>query len=689
MNEYTLNWSNNLIKPPFVINPREQIDGVCSLTLYGKGAPQYGEGLQENLIRMLEHFCSDTPPPTPTRGQTWYDVTQDALKAYNGNTWQHVASSASLATQNAGDNSSAIATTEFVQTAIGGRLVKAIDGSAYRSLTIEEAGHAIIEFTGTITANIVVLIPASAARSWIVKNSTTGGNFTVTVKVTIPGNGVTVTRGKTAILSSNGVDVGYADTDLLSRILLVDGAGSGLDADLLDGQQGSFYAPVSSPELQGTPKTPTAPEDTSTMQIASTAFVLRQAATNVPTMDDGTGAVGSSKKYARSDHVHPSDTSKAPIASPTFTGIPVAPTAAVNTNTTQLATTAFVLGQGATVAPPMNGGTAAAGTSNAFARSDHVHPSDTSKAPIASPTFTGIPAAPTAAPGTNTTQIATTEFVTSAVAAGGGGSGGSGGGEINFEIDPLKIKMDGTAFVGVASTVPRADHVHPSDTTRAAIESPVFTGIPRAPTAAPGIFTQQLATTEFVKQNSWTSAGAVQVATMSFTINATHMGKVIAVNVAGAVITLPAASLFPEGTGFVIRANEKCSINGTIHGLYKGFNPSLAQGATMLVQQYDNSWQVVLNSLREDYAELGPTSGFLKLQGGAWIQWGNTTQNLTANVQSSFIAFPYAFPSYINSINVQNNNGYNLALTHITTAGFACTQNGSSLTMIGWIAFGW
>lgn len=37
------------------------------------------------------------------------------------------------------------------------------------------------------------------------------------------------------------------------------------------------------------------------------------------------------------------------------------------------------------------------------------------KAPLASPTFTGAPKAPTAAAGTNTTQLATTEFVTNAV----------------------------------------------------------------------------------------------------------------------------------------------------------------------------------------------------------------------------------------------------------------------------------
>jgi ribonuclease HI len=86
----------------------------------------------------------------------------------------------------------------------------------------------------------------------------------------------------------------------------------------------------------------------------------------------------------------------APRASPTFTGVPAAPTAAVDTNTTQLATTAFVVGQAAAATSPMDG-TATVGTSLRYARQDHVHPTDTSRAPLASPTFTGIPAAPTAA----------------------------------------------------------------------------------------------------------------------------------------------------------------------------------------------------------------------------------------------------------------------------------------------------
>lgn len=57
---------------------------------------------------------------------------------------------------------------------------------------------------------------------------------------------------------------------------------------------------------------------------------------------DGTSAVGTSSDYARGDHRHPTDTSRAPLASPAFTGTPTAPTAAAETNTTQVATTAFV-----------------------------------------------------------------------------------------------------------------------------------------------------------------------------------------------------------------------------------------------------------------------------------------------------------------------------------------------------------
>lgn len=68
---------------------------------------------------------------------------------------------------------------------------------------------------------------------------------------------------------------------------------------------------------------------------------------------------------------------KAPLASPTFTGIPKATTAAADTNTTQIATTAFVIGQASSSAPLGLADTATVGTSKKYARADHQHPMPT------------------------------------------------------------------------------------------------------------------------------------------------------------------------------------------------------------------------------------------------------------------------------------------------------------------------
>lgn len=64
------------------------------------------------------------------------------------------------------------------------------------------------------------------------------------------------------------------------------------------------------------------------------------------------------------------------LSSPAL-GAATATTAAADTNTTQAATTAFVIGQASAVAPAALG-VAAVGTSLRFARADHVHASPTS-----------------------------------------------------------------------------------------------------------------------------------------------------------------------------------------------------------------------------------------------------------------------------------------------------------------------
>jgi hypothetical protein len=139
---------------------------------------------------------------------------------------------------------------------------------------------------------------------------------------------------------------------------------------------------------------------------------------------------------------------KAPLTSPALTGTPSAPTAVSGTNTTQVATTAFVqqaivdFGPGDMLkaaydanndgkvdaaevadAAPWAGIT---GKPTSFTPASHSHPISQvtglqaaldAKAALASPALTGTPTAPTAVAGTNTTQLATTAFVAVAIGA--------------------------------------------------------------------------------------------------------------------------------------------------------------------------------------------------------------------------------------------------------------------------------
>lgn len=106
---------------------------------------------------------------------------------------------------------------------------------------------------------------------------------------------------------------------LLIDIKTVDGAGSGLDADLLDGQQGSYYAPLASPTFTGTVGGITKAmvglgNVDNTSDVNKPISTLQQTALNL----------------------------KAPIESPTFTGAPTAPTPAITDNTGKIATTQHI-----------------------------------------------------------------------------------------------------------------------------------------------------------------------------------------------------------------------------------------------------------------------------------------------------------------------------------------------------------
>lgn len=158
-------------------------------------------------------------------------------------------------------------------------------------------------------------------------------------------------------------------------------------------------APLASPVLTGTPQAPTANVGTATNQIASTAFVSNQ----ISGLSTGViSVIGSSGIVTLAQLI---SGGLAPLSNPAFTNTPTVPTAALGTNTIQIASTAFVK---AAIANITSGVTSVLNNTGVVTLLQLI---SGGLAPLVSPAFSGIPQVPTAAKGTSTQQIASTAFV--------------------------------------------------------------------------------------------------------------------------------------------------------------------------------------------------------------------------------------------------------------------------------------
>jgi len=193
---------------------------------------------------------------------------------------------------------------------------------------------------------------------------------------------------------------------------------------------------------------------------------------------------------------------KAPLASPDLTGVPTAPTATAGTNTTQVATTAFV---GTAVANLVGTAAEALNTlgelSDALADDPNfattIATSIGTKAPINSPTFTGTVTLPS---GTVTSgmildgTIATGDIADSAITSGKIADGAVTSAKI---ADGTIVDADINASAAIAQS--KVANLTTDLADKAPLASPALTGVPTAPTAAANTNTTQVATTAFAK----------------------------------------------------------------------------------------------------------------------------------------------------------------------------------------------
>lgn len=131
---------------------------ATSLTLVGKNYAGYGVFLNENYVKLLEHFANSTAPTAPLTGQLWYDSANTVLKVYNGTAWKP------LSTSNSTGSTPATAITGDLWWDTTNSQLKAYSGTEWIVV-----GPAFTASTGQSGALVETVIDSGSASHIIIK----------------------------------------------------------------------------------------------------------------------------------------------------------------------------------------------------------------------------------------------------------------------------------------------------------------------------------------------------------------------------------------------------------------------------------------------------------------------------------------------------------------------------------------
>jgi hypothetical protein len=386
----------------------------------------------------------------------------------------------------AGTNTSQIATTQFVQSAIQGvvgaapaaldtlnELAVALNNDASYASTITTAlslkaplasptftGITTGTFSGPLTGNVTGNVSGSAATF----TGTLAGDVTGTQSTTAISATTVTGKALTGYSSASGT-INATDTILtaINKLNGNDALKANLASPTFTGTVGGITASMVG--LGNVSNTSDANKPVSTAQQTALDLKANLASPQFTGTVSGITAsmVGLGNVSNTSDANKPVSAAqqtaldlKANLASPTFTGTVLLPTGSATSAPLKLAT-------GVNLTTPVFGSVEFDGT-NLFLTNNVGSPTRKTLAFTDAPTLTGVPLAPTAAAGTNTSQIATTQFVQSAIQ----GVVGAAPAALDT-LNELAVALNNDA--SYASTITTALSL------KAPLASPTFTGI--------------------------------------------------------------------------------------------------------------------------------------------------------------------------------------------------------------------
>jgi len=477
----------------------ELFDGTTNtetgLTLIGRNYVSYGEIQNENFLRLLENFADNIPPGqsvgfAPIAGTLWWDTGNQRLNVYNGVNFipvseQTVANVAPTIKKTGDQWWDTVNSQLKVWTGTGWQLIGPVystgqgtsgpvvetildSNSDSRVVLVTYSGGNVVSITSGYTSAFTPLSPVTGFTTinpginlingtminGTATNSVSVGGLFANVFARVDAN-TTFTKDVaitgTASFTDANIYFGNKSLNIQNKNfngnieLYVNGASGNVRAVQVDGSTGLSY-------VTGSP--------TKEMGIANKGYVDLVNSTLTNIVETQISQINGNVTQVNQD------------LSASISALTLSTNANLNLAVSSINTDI------STLTGQVNSQFAAA-TANAVAQSQSITNLNNAVvllAPINNPTLTGIASAPDPVTGANSTQIATTSFVSNAAAV------------ITTDYSSRISQLSDTTAVNLANGL----------ALKANLASPVLTGVPMAPTPTAGNSSTMIATTAFV-----------------------------------------------------------------------------------------------------------------------------------------------------------------------------------------------